>query len=369
MRPRDEYAKYLRAIDLFSGAGGVTSGYKAAGVKVIAAVDNDPCSLLTYLANHPEVLLLSDDLDTFVPHLLLKQLRLERSQLDILTACAPCQTFSTMSAKNRKSNDPRDALVERIKGFVDVFLPRAIVMENVPQLRKDARLLGVIEHLHGHGYGVWCDVVNAAAFGVPQKRRRLVLIALKGRSDAEVPALSTTHPLLASYAITRTVRQTFEVLAKEGMPDDPLNVARTGYSSLVARRIAAIPPNGGSRSSLSDDLVLACHKRLKTMSHGAGNVYGRMKWDEPAPTLTTRCVTPACGRFLHPEENRAITLREAASLQTFPASYAFKGGTMAIQAQIGNAVPPRLAQAIATIVGDALAEAEHDQRDCPAASA
>lgn len=110
--------------------------------------------------------------------------------------------------------------------------------------------------------------------------------------------------------------------------------------------------NGGGRSSLTGDLRLKCHKKLGT--RGAGSSYGRMKYDDVAPTLTTRCVTPACGRFLHPRADRAITLREAACLQTFPLGYVFKGGTMAVQAQIGNAVPPRLARAIGILVSSAL---------------
>lgn len=358
----------LRAVDLFSGAGGVTTGYKAVGIKVIAAVDTDAASRQTYAANHPDVRLFDDDLSVLAPHTLLARLKLTRGELDILTACAPCQTFSTMGAKHRKPDDPRNRLVERVAEFVDAFLPRAVVMENVPQLRDDERLLRVIGHLHRLGYGMWRSVVNAADFGVPQRRRRLVLIALRGWADDQIPRLTTHHPLLAPYAVRRTVKHTFEQLKANGAAEDPLNIPRTKYSSLVAQRIAAIPHDGGSRGSLSEELKLSCHKRLKTMSHAAGNVYGRMKWGEPSPTLTTRCVTPSCGRFLHPEEDRAITLREAACLQTFPPNYVFKGGTMAVQAQIGNAVPPRLAEAIAVVVSDALAK-QRSQSAEPATAA
>jgi DNA (cytosine-5)-methyltransferase 1 len=179
-----------------------------------------------------------------------------------------------------------------------------------------------------------------------------VLIALKGASDERVPKLTRRHPMLRGLRRRRTVRDVLR-LVRRSARKDPLARPRTSYPLLVARRIAAIPVNGGSRSSLGARLKLACHSRLK--ESGASSSYGRMRYDDIAPTLTTRCVTPACGRFLHPRANRAITLREAACLQTFPLRYVFKGGTMAVQAQIGNAVPPRLARAIAVVVIDALA--------------
>jgi DNA (cytosine-5)-methyltransferase 1 len=220
-------------------------------------------------------------------------------------------------------------------------------MENVPLLATHTRFLRTVRRLRKLGYGVRYDIVDAASFGVPQRRKRLALIAIKGLADAEVPALTVEHPSLAEFAQRQTVRQAFATPVDSSVPDD-LNAPRLVYPEIVARRIAAIPPDGGSRSALPIELQLACHKRL--VQRGSGNVYGRMRWDDVAPTLTTRCTTPACGRYLHPEENRAITLREASILQSFPPAYIFKGGTMAIQAQIGNAVPPRLAQAIATLV-------------------
>jgi DNA (cytosine-5)-methyltransferase 1 len=158
-------------------------------------------------------------------------------------------------------------------------------------------------------------------------------------------------PALGEHATGRrvTVREAFEQLTTI-TEEDPLHRPRTDYPQLIARRIGAIPADGGSRSSLPPQLQLKCHKKLTIDKHGSGNVYGRMRWDEVAPTLTTRCTTPACGRYLHPRENRAITLREAAVLQTFPTDYRFYGGVMAVQAQIGNAVPPALAREIAAIV-------------------
>lgn len=345
-------ANRLSAIDLCSGAGGVTEGYKAAGIRVLAAVDTDQEARATYAANHPEVKLFGDDLLQLDPLDLLRHIGLKPGQVDVLTACVPCQTFSTLGRKHRVKNDRRSQLISRIGDFASVIKPRAVVMENVPPLEKDVRFRRLLGRLHRLGFGLWHQVVDAADFGVPQRRRRLVLIAIKGLQDEEVPVVHVDNPLLAAFVKRRTVRDAFSSL-DQCSSDDPLAKPRTKYPLLVERRIAAIPVNGGSRSSLPRRLALDCHRNVRGTA--AGNVYGRMDFDDVAPTLTTRCTTPACGRFIHPTENRAITLREAACLQAFPLGYRFSGGIMAIQAQIGNAVPPRLAEAIGTVVRGALA--------------
>ncbi len=341
----------LTAIDLCSGPGGVTTGYNAAGVRVIAAVDTDGNARSTYSSNHPEVLLLADDLAVLEPERLLALVGLARRELDVLTACVPCQTFSTLSRGSRRDQDPTNRLVERVADFAELLLPRAVVMENVPPLQGDRRFRRLVARLRAAGYGVRHSVVDAADFAVPQRRRRLVMIALRDRVDEEVPRFEPDHPLLGRFRRRRTVRDAFRRL-RHAKRDDPLARHRGKYPAKVARRIAAVPKNGGSRTSLPADLQLACHAR--TGSSVAVNVYGRMALDDVAPTLTTRCTTPACGRFLHPYANRAITLREAAVLQTFPVDYHFEGGSMAMQAQIGNAVPPSLAEAIAIVLRDAL---------------
>lgn len=341
----------LTAVDLCSGPGGVTTGYKAAGIRVLAAVDIDEDARATYAANHSEVTLLSDDLAKLDPIILMQKAGLKPGELAILTACVPCQTFSSL-ARERRARDPRNRLVLGVARFVEALLPRAVVMENVPQLRTNRRFALLVGRLRRLGYGVWFDIVDAADFGVPQRRRRLVLIALKGLDDDGVPQLARKHHLLRSLRRRRTVREVLRQVRIRADREDQLARPRVDYPSPVAKRIAAIPANGGSRSSLTAALRLKCHEKLGAT--GAGSSYGRMKYDDVAPTLTTRCVTPACGRFLHPRANRAITLREAACLQTFPIGYVFKGGPMAVQAQIGNAVPPRLAQAIGIVVSEAL---------------
>jgi len=341
--------RQLTVVDLCAGAGGVTAGYKAAGLSVLAAADLDPNAIRSYAANHPEVATVTADLLKITPAQFKRRAGL-RIRPDVLTICAPCQTFSTMSAKNRRANDKRNGLVGRVVYFVDLLKPRCVIMENVPQLACQHRFRLVVGQLRRRKYGVWFGIVDAAHFGVPQTRRRLVLIAIRGFKDHEVPALTPDQPLLRRRVARRTVRQVLDGLVR--LRGDKLHRSRK-YSAMVAKRIAAIPHDGGGRHSLPAHLQLKCHKRNESKT-ACGNVYGRMLWDDVAPTLTTRCTTPACGRFLHPHKNRAITLREAACLQTFARDYVFEGGYVSREAQIGNAVPPKLARAIGLLITSAL---------------
>ena len=345
------------AVDICCGAGGVTSGFRDAGLSVSAALDFDKNARDTYAENHPNVTLLSDDLLELSPASFLRKIGLRKGSIDVLTACVPCQPYSSLGAAHKMKSDSRFKLVARVGDYVKTLEPRALVMENVPGLVHDIRFKRLVERLRSMRYGVWFGVVNASMFGVPQTRRRLVVIALRGRSDSQVPALTPEHPALASVSLAPgTVRDVLTRVAAGAKEDDHLHVLRTSFRTrTVATRISKIPKNGGDRKDLPRHLRLQCHRDLsKAKKSGSRNVYGRMVWDALAPTLTTRCVTPACGRFLHPEENRPITLREAAALQTFPVDYAFLGGTMAVQSQIGNAVPPALARAVALVVQDAL---------------
>jgi DNA (cytosine-5)-methyltransferase 1 len=328
-------------IDLFAGAGGVTSGLKTQGYKVVAAIDVDPKACLTYRLNNPEVTVLTADVLSLNPRDLLRLTRLRPGQLDVLTACAPCQPFSSLFLGRANRGDARTKLVERVGDFVADLRPKIVLFENVPPLMMKPEFRNLCRRLLKLKYRLKAKVIDAADFGVPQRRRRLILLATHCTS---VPDVTPGHPALRHWRMRRTVREAFSRLRKISK-NDPLSVVVPPKSLTVRKRIAAIPKNGGSRSSLPPDLRLKCHH-----TRAAGNVYGRMKWDDVAPTLTTRCTTPACGRFLHPALNRPITLREAALLQTFPANYVFAGGRSSIEAQIGNAVPPRLAAAIGAII-------------------
>lgn len=329
------------ALDLCSGAGGVTTGLRRVGVKVVGAVDNDPDCVRTMRANHRKTRVLALDLAKCSPADLRKAFSLRRGQTDILTFCTPCQSFSSMGVKNRKPRDARSALVDRIADFVAELRPRALIMENVPHLAKHKRFRSLLKRLADLNYGVQFKVVCASEAGVPQKRKRLVCIAIRGRKQLPELDLSTASK---GFRKMRTVGDAFAKLSS-CFVDDPLNRPRRP-KGIVAERIRCVPKNGGSRASLGTVLELACHKRLRRRGlGGSANVYGRMRWDDLAPTLTTRCTTPACGRFIHPTRMRPITLREAALLQSFPSRYRFVGSRTSIERQIGNAVPVMLAAA------------------------
>jgi DNA (cytosine-5)-methyltransferase 1 len=238
--------------------------------------------------------------------------------------------------------------------FVRAFRPAAVLLENVPGMGRDNRAILLQSALISLGYSYRQYNVDASDYGVPQRRRRLVLLALRGRRRALPETLS--NPEGIEYVpFGSSVRSAFSELTKVMPSDDPLNVARSLTPTVIAR-IKSIPI-GGTRFDLPASQRLACHNRLDATGRAAATAsYGRLKLDGVAPTMTTRCTTPACGSFVHPTEHRGITLREAATLQTFPADYQFAGRYGEIERQIGNAVPIRMAKALGLIVRSLISE-------------
>jgi DNA (cytosine-5)-methyltransferase 1 len=316
------------AIDLFSGCGGLTEGLKQAGFRVIGAVEIDPLAVETYKANHQEVFVWERDIRTLAAARVMRRLKIRRGQLDLLAGCPPCQGFSTMSTLNgRISPDKRNDLVFQFLRFVRALLPKSVMLENVPGLARNHRSQSLRAKLKKMGYEVNWGVLNAADYGVPQRRRRFILIAARG----------AVIPFAARSSKRWTVRDAFKKLRKHSKAD-PLHNRSENRSERIRDLIRHIPRDGGSRKDLGQGNQLPCHQRC----NGFKDVYGRMAWDEVSPTITGGCYNPSKGRFLHPVENRAITLREAALLQTFPKSYFFslrRGKSNAAQ-MIGNALPP-----------------------------
>lgn len=320
----------LRAVDLFSGCGGLTHGLKAAGFQVVAAVEIDRIAADTFRANHPEVSLYQRDIRKIPAEAMLKALSLKRGELDLLAGCPPCQGFSSMKTLNGSlsTDDSGNELIFQYLRYVRVFRPRALMLENVPGLAKDERFSRFQQALRRMGYQVNADVLDAAAYGVPQRRRRLILLA------------GLTGPIEFSRRarVTPTVRKAFALLSPKVAKNDPLHNLPENRSQRVIELIKRIPKDGGSRSQAGAEFQLDCHVRCD----GFSDVYGRMAWDKVAPTITSGCFNPSKGRFLHPSKNRAITMREAALLQSFPTSYKFslEGGKTAAALMIGNALPP-----------------------------
>ena len=333
-----------QAVDLFAGAGGATQGLKDAGFELVGAVELDSDAAASYRLNHPTVMLKECDLRSVSAAGFRRELGLKVGELDLLKACPPCQGFSTMAEGRVHEDAERNDLVLSVVRFVREFRPKSILIENVPGLQRDRRFNQLIEKFKSLGYSVQYFVVRADEFGVPQRRRRLIVVALRGvRRAKDLP-----KDLLVSNSPKSTVSDVFDSLRSRDLSDDALNVSRTLKLKTLAR-IKAVPV-GGSRRDLPAEHQLDCHVRVDGSGRGATSSYGRMKLDEAAPTMTTRCTTPACGRFIHPTEDRGITLREAASIQTFPPQYKFVGGYGSIERQIGNAVPVQLASQIGEVV-------------------
>lgn len=322
------------AIDLFSGCGGLSLGLRNAGFDVLAAVENDKLASNTYKLNHPNTVLLKKDIQKIRPKYLLKKLNLEPGDLTLLAGCPPCQGFSTLRTLNGKVevDDPMNDLLFEFLKFIRVFLPKSLLMENVPGLATDPRLKEFRAQIEKLGYLSSVEVLDAANYGTPQRRRRMVLLATKSRRAGfgEMPKYK------------RSVKWAFRWLEDPENSDDELHNYQVRRSEGVQQLISRIPKNGGSRTDLPLEDQLECHKNC----NGFKDVYGRMHWDKPAPTITGGCINPSKGRFLHPEKDRAITLREAAMLQGFPKSYQFdmSRGRYPTAQMIGNAFPPRFAQ-------------------------
>jgi DNA (cytosine-5)-methyltransferase 1 len=320
----------LRAIDLFSGCGGLTLGLKLAGFRVVGAVESDLLSVETYKRNHRKARVWHTDITQLSVKTIKRELGLKKGELDLLAGCPPCQGFSTLTTKNGKYSveDPRNSLIYEFLRFVEELRPRAVLVENVPGLAKTLRFRKFCKRLREMGYSVDYRVLNVADYGVPQRRRRLMLLA--GRSGP----IKFADP----DPDRRTVRDAISFLPLTGKSRDPLHNIPENRSERIKRLIRRIPARGGSRTDLGVRHQLACHKK----SDGFKDVYGRMAWDEVSPTITSGFVNPSKGRFLHPVKHRTITLREAALLQTFPPSYfiSLRRGKFPAAALIGNAIPP-----------------------------
>ena len=337
------------ALDLFSGCGGLTLGLKRAGFKVLGAVEIDPFSIEAYRANHKDVTVWKADIRDLTPAQIQSSLGLKEGDLDLLAGCPPCQGFSTMRTLNGALtiNDPRNDLLLEVLRFVDGLRPKTVMIENVPGLANDDRFRLFWERMAGIGYKGNLDVFNAAKFGVPQRRRRLIYLA--GHKQ-RVPF---AKPL--QYRVT--VQQAIGDLPQAGASGDALHDIPERRTPRIIKLIQRIPKDGGSRTDLTERDQLDCHKRC----NGFKDVYGRMAWNDVAPTITSGCFNPSKGRFLHPQEDRAITMREAALLQGFPRQYVFPTwrGKSAVAMLIGNALPPPLVAAHARVVRDSL---RHDNR-------
>jgi DNA (cytosine-5)-methyltransferase 1 len=327
-------------VDLFCGAGGLTHGLVRGGIHIAVGIDIDAICKFPFEANNSATFLERDvgklKAEDIVPFY-------EGADFTLLAGCAPCQPFSTYSQGGRnREYELQWPLVLSFGRLVKKIKPDLVTMENVPQLVGHPVFQQFLKCLVG--YRTWWQVVECASIGVPQTRKRLVLLASR--------LGSTNLELLREQTQQTTVRETIGLLpplkAGERDPQDGLHVA-SSLTPLNLSRIRASRP-GGTWRDWPEELQASCHRKNTGATYPS--VYGRMEWDQPAPTITTQCFGYGNGRFGHPDQDRAISLREAAMLQTFPKSYVFVPSGVPIRFNklgrlIGNAVPVRLGEIIA----------------------
>jgi DNA (cytosine-5)-methyltransferase 1 len=331
----------IRVFDFFSGCGGTSLGFAQAGMKVVLGLDNDPDAAETFRTNISGATFIQKDIRRVHTSAIAKLLESSADPV-LFSCCAPCQPFSKQS-RSKSAGDPRRSLLGEFARFVRRWEPDYIFVENVPGLQhvesSEGPLGQFVTLLVRLRYSYVVDVLPALYFGVPQKRERLILLASR-RPGLKMPR--ATHGTSGRRAAT--VRDWIgslpAIVAGEAHHADPDHRA-AGLSATNFQRIAATP-EGGGRDSWPKSLWLDCHKRFD----GHTDVYGRLAWDRPASGLTTRCISYSNGRFGHPDQNRAISIREAACLQTFPRRYRFVGSHESKARQVGNAVPPLMAKAI-----------------------
>nr|VFK80526.1 MAG: DNA (cytosine-5)-methyltransferase 1 [Candidatus Kentron sp. SD] len=342
----------VKVFDFFCGCGGTSLGLARAEMKPVFALDKDPEAIATFRRNllreRHDVRVVAKAIEEFSPKKIQRLVATARrgGSVILFAACAPCQPFTKQNTIHSGKDDPRFSLLEDIREFISAHKPDYLFIENVPGLSKQRGNgpLGKLEKcLRENGYPTPASgIIVAQDYGVPQRRRRFVMIASRlGEIDIPKP----THDGSEERPY-RTVRDCIGDLEK--YPPLKAGQTHTGIPNHQAARLSErnlrrlwYTPDEGTRRSWPEYLQLPCYKKEYT---GHTDVYGRMRWDAPATGLTTRCISLSNGRFGHPTQDRAISVREAAALQTFPDDFVFSGSLNAQARQIGNAVPPLLAE-------------------------
>jgi len=330
----------ITALDFFCGAGGLTRGLLDAGINVIAGIDLDGRCKDSYEKNNRPAVFHEADVNN-IDYKIIRELVRNVPKKDLLFAgCAPCQAFSQQ--RKSPSRRPDATLLISFGALVDKFKPGQVLIENVPGITRMKgfsayrRFLRILK-LNGYKYDD--AILDAKHYGVPQTRRRYVLFAMRHRKP-KLPARSCGTGLESYKTVREAIAHFPPIAAGERHKLFP-NHEAASVSDINLKRLRYTPHDGGDRRSWPQELVLECHKGDY---EGHTDVYGRMYWDNPSPTLTGKCNSISNGRYGHPCQDRAISLREAASLQTFGDDYVFHGSNLHIAAQIGNAVPVRLAE-------------------------
>ena len=349
----------LNVVDLFCGCGGASLGLKSAGHRIIAAVDLDPIACKTYKENvgfDP----IQADLRTLSGTEILAYYGINKDEVDLLVGCPPCQGFSSLRrTSDPTGHDPRKSLVSVFLQRIKELQPRAVIFENVSGIRGKIGIeyyTKFICRMEKWGYKTNDGLINTADYGIPQFRKRAIVLCTKGNKVPIIPHKTHNNPqkLKGNELPWKTVKDAIGDLPPlkpgESCSFIPNHYARNHLQKTL-ELIDNIPKDGGSRKDLPKEMWLPCHLKL---TEGAESVYGRMSWSKPSPTITCRCTTPSSGRFLHPEQNRVITIREAARLQTFPDTVIFPNNLGWAERLIGNAVPPALIKQLSEVLENSM---------------
>lgn len=351
IRDLNQKNNQYQLIDVFSGIGCASLGFNKAGFQLAAALEIDPRRCRIYEKNL-KLKPIRRDVMKITGKELLKKAGLRKGGKFCVVGCPPCQSFSKLSDTRGISalKDPRSNYVKKFAKLIIEMKPTAVVFENVQWLLQGPGrpfFDYYVKKLEKGGYRTFFESIDAADFGVPQHRNRVVAISIRSQLVDDGVEYKITKFYKTKKRKQKTVRDAIGDLKPlrvgQKDPHDALHSA-SNHAASVIKMIKRVPKNGGSRMDLPRRLWLKCHKKLE---HGADSVYGRMWWDKPSPTMTCRCTTPACGRFTHPSQNRGITIREAARLQTIPDSFKIDEGKHNSAEMIGDAVPFVLARKIA----------------------
>lgn len=371
----------MNVIDLFAGAGGLSLGFIKDGYRVVKAVEFDKDIANTYSMNHKNIDIIVDDIKNVD-----QSNCFHKGDADIIIGGPPCQGFSMAGARIRNGfmDDPRNYLFRHYFNIVKVVKPKVFIMENVKGIqtmqkgkifKEILRIFGDEHLLDGEPYNVSYKIIHANEFGIPQKRERMIIIGtLKNNFNLDEIWKKTKKQIendIPSYFLPVTIRDAIGNLqetSKDGIVDNPQpltnyqrylssngrsiqNHKQTKHSAKAIERMKRIG-NGENFTVLDED--------IKSIHSGS---YGRLSWDGQAPTITTRFDTPSGGRFIHPSQNRTLTPREAARIQSFPDDYVFYGPKTSILKQIGNAVPPKVSYFLARLVDNIMDSIDGDRNE------
>ncbi|MBP9022213.1 MAG: DNA cytosine methyltransferase [Spirochaetes bacterium] len=334
----------MKAVDFFCGAGGVTRGFLDCGIRVLAGIDIDASCRKTYQENN-NVPFLNWDISKVAPADLKNEINVNRNDDDVIfVGCSPCQYYSNIKTDKTRSMKTR-YLLDDFSDFVEYYQPGYVFVENVPGFEKNKkspikRFMGILSSL---GYHYDDKVINAKYFGVPQSRRRYILIATRLNNELTIPSEDKGSIMTVRDAIGNMMK--FKNIKAGTIDETVFQHTAASLSPKNLERIMVTSKNGGDRRCWQHikKLQLPCYQK----HNGHYDVYSRMFWDRPAPTITTRFRSISNGRYGHPEQDRAISIREGATLQSFPMDYVFYSNSVDhIGKMIGNAVPPKVAEKI-----------------------